>query len=104
MAVFWTYKVAIPKEHITIERQKDGKPARIKYVIAAPYNREKGYAEPKRTLIGYQCMDDPKMMHPTTQFREIFPDLWKNVTGETVMPTTKRIGLFSLCQALNQKT
>ena len=104
MAVFWTYKVAIPKEHITIERQKDGKPARIKYVIAAPYNREKGYAEPKRTLIGYQCMDDPKMMHPTTQYREIFPDLWKNVTGETVMPTTKRIGLFSLCQALNQKT
>ena len=77
MAVFWTYKVAIPKEHVTIERQKNGKPARIKYVIAAPYNREKGYAEPKRTLIGYQCMDDPKMMHPTTQFRETFPDLWK---------------------------
>jgi hypothetical protein len=89
---------------LTIERQKDGKPALIKYVISAPYNREKGYAEPKRTTIGYQCMGDPKMIHPTTQFKEIFPEQWKKVTGESVMPVCKKVGLFTLCQALNQKT
>lgn len=58
MAVCRDLKVDIPKERVTIERQSNGKPALIKYVLEAPYNREKGYAEPKRTTIGHQCSDD----------------------------------------------
>ena len=48
MAVYRDIKVEIPKEHVTIERQKGGKPALIKYVLSAKFNREKGYTEPKR--------------------------------------------------------
>ena len=33
MAVFRNLQVDIPKESVTIEKQKDGKPALIKYVI-----------------------------------------------------------------------
>lgn len=34
MAVFRNMEVDIPKSHVTIERQKNGKPALVKYVIA----------------------------------------------------------------------
>ena len=82
MAVYRYLKVDIPKEHVTIERQSDGKPALIKYVLEAPYNREKGYAEPKRTTIGH----------------------WETVSGKRTVPTIKRMGIFSICQAINMKT
>lgn len=45
MAVYRDIKVEIPKEHVTIERQKGGKPALIKYVLSAKFNREKGHAK-----------------------------------------------------------
>ena len=48
MAVLRHIEVEIPKEKVTIERQSGGKPALIKYVLEAPYDREKGYARPKR--------------------------------------------------------
>lgn len=104
MAVYRNIKIAIPKEHVTIERQKNGSPALIKYVLAAPYNRKKGYAEPKRTTIGHQCPDEASKMYPTTQYARIFPQEWEKVSGEKAALTTKRIGLFSLCQAINMKT
>ncbi len=42
MAVYRDFEVDIPKNRVTIEKQKDGKPALIKYVIEAPFNKAKG--------------------------------------------------------------
>ena len=104
MAVYRTLEVDIPKERVTIEKQKNGKPALIKYVIEAPYNREKGYPEPKRTTIGHQCANSRTKMHPTSQYKKIFPKKWEELTHEKVSPTIKKIGLFTLAQAVNAKT
>jgi hypothetical protein len=103
MAVCKNIEVTIPKEHITIEKQKDGKPALIKYVLEAPYNRKKGYSEPKRTTIGHQCIGSTTRMHPTTQYKEIFPTEWEKISNEKIIPAVKRIGMFSACLAINTK-
>lgn len=104
MAVYRNLVVDIPKEHVTIERQSNGKPALIKYVLAAPYDKEKGYARPKRTTIGHQCEDSITTMHPTSQYAQVFPSLWEKVAKEQVKPVVKRIGMFSACQAINEQT
>lgn len=104
MAVYKNLKVDIPKEHVIIENRKDGKPALVKYVLSAVYDRQKGYAVPKRTTIGHQCPDDPDRMNPTGKYREIFPDRWKELTGTDVAPDVKRIGLFAFSQAVNART
>lgn len=104
MAVYRNLEVDIPKERVTIEKQKNGKPALIKYVIEAPFNREKRYAEPKRTTIGHQCPNSRTKMHPTSQYKKIFPKKWEELTNEKVTPTMKKIGLFTLAQAVNMKT
>lgn len=103
MAVYRDLIVDIPKTRVTIEKQKDGKPALIKYVIEAPFNKAKGYPEPKRTTIGHQCPNSRTKMYPTTQYKNIFPKKWEALTHERVAPATKKIGLFTLAQAVNMK-
>lgn len=103
MAVYYQYQVDIPKEHVTIERQSDGKPALIKYVLSAPYDRSKGYACPKRTIIGHQVIGSVTKMHPTTQYRDIFPVQWEKIANEQVKPSVKSIGMFTAMQAINSK-
>lgn len=103
MAVFRNIEVDIPRERVTIEKQSNGKPALIKYVIEAPYDREKGYAKPKRTTIGHQCPDSKTKMHPTTQFADVFPSQWEKVSKARVKPMIKRMGMFSAVQAINEK-
>lgn len=76
----------------------------IKYVIEAPFNREKGYPEPKRTTIGHQVPNSMTKMHPTSQYKKIFPKKWEDLTKEKVSPAVKKIGLFTLAQAINMKT
>lgn len=104
MTVYRNLEVDIPKTRVTIEKQKNGKPALIKYVIEAPFNREKGYPEPKRTTIGHQCPNSRTRMNPTTQYKKIFPKKWEELTHEKSAPATKKIGLFTLAQAVNMKT
>lgn len=104
MAVYRNLIVDIPKEHVTIERQSDGKPALIKYVLEAPYDKEKGYAKPKRTTIGHQCEGSTTTMHPTSQYAQVFPSRWEQVSKENVKPIVKRIGMFTACQAINEQT
>ena len=104
MAVYRNLIVDIPKEHVTIERQSNGKPALIKYVLEAPYDKEKGYAKPKRTTIGHQCEGSITTMHPTSQYANVFPILWEKVAKEQVKPVVKRIGMFAACQAINDCT
>lgn len=101
MAVYRNIEVEIPKSGVIIERQRGGKPALIKYVIDAPYDREKGYATPKRTTIGHQCIGSVTMMHPTTQYAKIYPDRWEKLSSEKVRPAVKKIGMFTACQAIN---
>ncbi len=59
MAIFRNLKVDIPTRHVLFEKHKNSDYPIIKYVIEAPYNREKGYPQPKRVTIGHQCADDP---------------------------------------------
>ena len=101
MSVYRNIVVDIPKGHVTIERQSGGKPALVKYVLEAPYDKDRGYAKPKRTTIGHQCLGSTTTMHPTTQYAQIFPSLWEAVSKERVRPTVKRVGMFSACQAVN---
>ena len=100
MAVYRDLRVEIPKEHVVIERQKTG-PALIKYVLEAHYDSKKGYPVVKRTTIGHQCSDSETSMHPTSQYREIFPSQWEELTNERAGEKTIRFGLFSACQAIN---
>lgn len=102
MAVCREYRVEIPKSQVVIER-RGNQPALVKYVLAAPYNREKGYTQPKRTTIGHQCPDDPAMMYPTTQYKNIFPDEWERITQKKMDPARRRMGLYLLLQAVNQR-
>lgn len=104
MSVYRNIVVDIPKGHVTIEKQSGGKPALVKYVLEAPYDREKGYAKPKRTTIGHQCIGSTTTMHPTTQYAQIFPSLWEKVSTERVKPSVIKIGMFSACQAINSLT
>ena len=104
MSVYRGIQVHIPESHVTIERQSGGRPSLIKYVLEAPYNRDKGYPQPKRTTIGHQVPGSKTMMNPTTQYKEIFPEEWIKVSKEKVLPSLKRFGLFTACQAINTKT
>lgn len=104
MAVYRHLVVDIPKERVTIEAQSDGKPSLVKYVLEAPYDREKGYARPKRTTIGHQCPGSRTKMNPTSQYAEVFPALWEEVTTEKPKIAVKKIGMFTALQAINSKT
>lgn len=104
MAIFRNLKVDIPTRHVLFEKHKNSDYPIIKYVIEAPYNREKGYPQPKRVTIGHQCADDPTKMHPTTQFQKIFPKQWEALMLESNTPPVKRIGVFTVLNAINQKT
>lgn len=103
MAVYRHLVVDIPTERVTIESQSGGKPALIKYVLEAPYDREKGYAKPRRTTIGHQCVGSKTKMHPTSQYAEVFPTRWEALTHEKPKAAIKRIGMFTALQAINSK-
>ena len=49
-------------------------------------------------------MGSTTMMHPTTQYAEIFPSQWERISSEKVRPAVKKIGIFAACQAINSKT
>ncbi len=110
MSVYRDLAVDIPGEHVVIEKRRDGSPAVIKYVLAAPYDRKKGYAQPKRTTIGYQCGENSLKMHPTSQYARIFPDLWEKALAaqpdsfRTEIEDTSPLqaGLFAACQVIQE--
>lgn len=104
MAVYKYIQVPVPKERVTVEKQKDNKPALVLYVLSAKYDRDKGYTTPKRTIIGHMCPGSKTMMYPTSRYKDIFPQKWAEVSKEKVLPSVKRIGLFTVCQAVNEKT
>ena len=102
MAVFWDKSVPIPKmKGITINRGDGNK---VLYVKEAPYDAKRGYAKPKRNIIGYVCDNDVKMMHPTGGYKLIFPSLWEKYFNEKVPAVYKRIGMYAIAEAINGKT
>ena len=102
MAVYWDKKVPIPKVNgITINR---GDGNRVLFVKEAPYDAKVGYTKPKRNTIGYICDDDVKLMHPTGGFKTLFPTLWETYFHEKVPPMFKRIGMYTMADAINGKT
>ena len=101
MAVYRDRRVPIPSQSgITINR---GDGNRVLYVKSAPYNAKKGYAEPKRTTIGYVCPDDTKFMYPTDKYPTIFPAAWEEAFNEKPKAIVKKMGLYALTQAVNAK-
>ena len=64
MAIDRQHQVPIPDTNrypITINRGDHNK---VLYVLDAPFDRQKGYAVPQRTVIGYVCPDDQSKMYP----------------------------------------
>ena len=81
MAVYRNMRVRIPRDHVVIQRQ-EGKPAIIRCVVEARYDKEKGYPVAKRITIGHQCPDSKTMMYPTTNFAKVYPELWEKLVRE----------------------
>ena len=89
--------------HITRERRRGG-PTVVKYVLEAPYDRERGYARPKRVTIGHVVPGSETEMHPTDGFREVFPEEWERLTGEPVPPAVRKVGMRVATEAALDST
>ena len=59
-----------------------------------------------RTLktIGRLCEDDPKLMHPSDQYRIIFPKEWEKLTGEKAPALERDAGFYVGVNALCERT
>lgn len=100
MSVHRELAVAIPRSTgITINR---GDKNKVLYVLEAPFNRKKGYAEPRRATIGYAV--DETHMYPTDRYIQLFPAEWEKVSGKKPEPRHKYIGMYAATQAVCEKT
>lgn len=100
MSVHRELTVAIPRSTgITVNR---GDKNKVLYVLEAPFNRIKGYAEPKRTTIGYAV--DETHMYPTDRYIQLFPAEWEKASGKKAEPQHKYIGMYAATQAVCEKT
>lgn len=101
MGVYRDRKVPVPKgKGITINR---GDNNRVLYTLSAPYDNKVGYARPKRITIGHVCPDDTKVMYPTDKYKTIFPNEWEKLFQEKPDPIIKKMGMYTLGQAVNSK-
>lgn len=99
MAVHREITVAIPRSTgITINR---GDKNKVLFVLEAPFNRKKGYAEPRRATIGYAV--DETHMYPTDRYIQLFPAEWEKVSGIKPEPQHKYIGMYAATQAVCEK-
>ena len=71
---------------ITINR---GDKNRVLFVVKRQYNSKKGYDDHiERVTIGYAINDSE--MHPNENYKNLFPNLWENATGEKTIPLYKQ--------------
>ena len=98
MAVYRDLRVAVPREHVTINR---GDHNRVLYVLKAPFDSSKGYPVPKRTTIGYLCPDDTTSMYPTSSYRDIFPNEWNMVSNRPAVPMIKKFGMYCAMKTID---
>ena len=100
MSVHRELTVAIPRSTgITINR---GDKNKVLFVLEAPFNRKKGYAEPRRVTIGYAV--DGTHMYPTDRYIQLFPVEWEKASGRKPEPQHKYIGMYAVTQAVCEKT
>ena len=101
MGVYRDKRVPIPRgKGVTINR---GDHNRVLYTLSAPYDSKAGYAKPKRVTIGHVCPDDTKVMYPTDKYKAIFPGDWEKYFQEKPDPIIKKMGMYTLGQAVNTK-
>ena len=101
MAIFKDRTVPVPNvKGITINR---GDKNKVLFSLSASYNANLGYTKAKRTVIGYITENDEHLMHPTDKFKDIFPKLWEDSFDEKPEALIKKIGMYTLGQAVNQK-
>ena len=99
MGVYRDKKVPVPtSKGITINR---GDNNRVLYTLSAPYDRQAGYARPKRITIGHICPDDVKLMYPTDKYKTIFPGEWEKYFNEKPDPIIKKMGMYTVGKAVN---
>lgn len=101
MSILKDYRVIAPKGFRITTNSGDGN--RVLYVLEAPYDPRKHYAVPKRVTIGYLCEDDISMMHPTTKYKDIFPEEWAKISDKPARPMFKRIGMYCAMRAIGSK-
>lgn len=104
MAIISNITVPVPKKHVTISKQPNGRQPLVLYELSEHYDRQKGYASHKRTVIGHLCPDSKTMMNPTAKYKDLFPDEWAKVSKTKSLPSIKLFGLFCACQAICDKT
>lgn len=78
MAVYRHMEVDIPKERVTIEKQSNGKPALVKYVLAAPYDRERdtrARREQRLAINVLAALQKCIQLHNMRRYSQAF---WKN--------------------------
>ena len=71
--MFFDFTVKIPHIKGKIFHKKYKNFHYIHYQYDTSYNKEKKYAEPKRTTIGKACEDDPTLMYPNANYYKFFP-------------------------------
>lgn len=95
-------KVPIPRGMDVICESRKGLTYKIvKYTQSKKYDRAKQHYTYDRITIGHTCSDTE--MHPNANYETIFKGSWEQATGREVSATSKRFGLFSICQAINEK-
>ena len=91
-------RVPIP-HHTGITIDRSGK--RVLRVLEAPYDPKVHYARPKRVTIGYLVDDSVTYMRPSTKYADLYPGEWKEHTGEEAKPIIKKLGIYTLAEAVN---
>lgn len=70
--MFYDDKVKIPNAPGKLMTRKEHKAAYVMYEYDRTYNRETQKTNPKRTIIGKLCEDDPSYMYPNDRYYDYF--------------------------------
>ena len=103
------YRIPVPNivgitraKHFNKSRNKEV--VDIYYTVSSSYRSSTRDTKRNRKTIGRMCEDDPKYMHPTSGYREIFPTEWEKQTGEKAPALEKDAGLFIGVKAICERT
>ena len=103
------YRILIPQiagitRHKYLNKSRNKEIVDIYYTVNSTYSSVTKSTKRDRKTIGRMCEDDTRYMHPTTGYREIFPNEWEKQTGEKAPALEKDAGLFIGVKAICEKT
>ncbi len=100
MSVYRDKRVPVPKVvGITINRADRN---RVLYRPPMSYNKSGKTGAP--IAIGYICEDSSKMMYPNSNYKHLFSGDWEKYFHEKSEPNYKKFGIYTLFEAINNKT